>query len=99
MLLTWVQETRLKSGFERGKELLPLIGPFQAELQVFNSRGGFWEIYTGKRRYLTVTNSRVNQVCRPIKLNIKLMTSDTHQITSEWLVTCFSDVFLFFDLG
>lgn len=49
-MLTWVQQTSLKSGFKRVKELLSLIGPLQTELQVFNSRGGFWEIYTGKKK-------------------------------------------------
>lgn len=52
--LTWVQQSCLESGFEGGKKLLSLIGPLQTELQVFNSRSGFWEIYTGKNIYIQI---------------------------------------------
>lgn len=70
LVLTWVQQTCLKSRFERGKELLSLIGPLQTKLQVFNSRGGFWEIYIGK--ICIVSNSRTCKVFRLIKFIIKL---------------------------
>lgn len=43
--LTWVQQTALKCRFERREQLLPLVGSFQAKLQVFNGSFGFWEIW------------------------------------------------------
>lgn len=42
--LTWVQQTALKGRLERCEQLLPLIGSFQTELQVFDGSFGFWEI-------------------------------------------------------
>lgn len=46
-----MQQAAFKGRFEGGEELLPLIGPLQAELQIFNGRFGFWEIWVD-RNYL-----------------------------------------------
>lgn len=56
---TWVEEPSLQSGPEGHEQLLPLVSPLQAVLEVLDGRPGIWEICKG-------TSLRERSVCEHV---------------------------------
>lgn len=85
--LTWMQKPHLQSTFQGAEQLLPLISPFQAELEVLHCRLRLWEIYKPSSDYeqWPCSFGRQEEAAWHIRGQIYHSSDPSPRVNTEWV--------------